>query len=119
LAALRYICERNNAPTNSTSGERGKNAMIEVRPIDAGRPLAFEVIVRQGQGESRHRVTLAEGTLEQLAPGETGEKCVKAAFQFLLDREPKESILKQFDISVIPRYFPEFADELPRYLARP
>jgi hypothetical protein len=43
---------------------------------------------------------------------------VEAAFQFLLDREPKESILVSFDVSVIARYFPEFERELPRYLAR-
>ena len=41
-----------------------------------------------------------------------------AAFRFLLDREPKESILRRFDVAVISRYFPEFERELPRYLAR-
>ena len=39
--------------------------------------------------------------------------------RFLLDREPKESILGAFDISVIRRYFPDFDDAFPRYLARP
>jgi hypothetical protein len=39
-----------------------------------------------------------------------------AAFRFLLEREPKESILARFDVSVIARYFPEFERELPRYL---
>jgi len=38
---------------------------------------------------------------------------------FLLDREPKESILGAFDISVIRRYFPEFDEAFPAYLARP
>ena len=46
------------------------------------------------------------------------ERCVEAAFHFLLDREPKESILARFDISVVSHYFPEFEHELPRYLAR-
>jgi hypothetical protein len=35
----------------------------------------------------------------------------------LLDREPKESILGRFDVTVISRYFPEFERELPRYLS--
>jgi hypothetical protein len=92
--------------------------MIEVKPLGSVDALAFEVIVHQGRGESRHRVTLARQTLEKFAPGETGENCVKAAFRFLLDREPKEAILKHFDIAIIPSYFPEFSRELPRYLAQ-
>jgi hypothetical protein len=49
--------------------------------------------------------------------GDMPEQCVEAAFRFLLDREPKKSILGRFDIAVISRYFPEFERELPRYLA--
>ena len=37
---------------------------------------------------------------------------------FLIDREPKEAILAAFDIDVIRRYFPEFDDAFPGYLAR-
>jgi hypothetical protein len=37
----------------------------------------------------------------------------------LLDREPKESILGSFDVTVISRYFPEFERELPNYLSPP
>jgi hypothetical protein len=33
------------------------------------------------------------------------ERCLEAAFRFLLDREPKESILGQFDVKVISSYF--------------
>jgi hypothetical protein len=46
------------------------------------------------------------------------EHCIEAALQFLLDREPQESILRRFDITVISRYFPEFERELPRYLSQ-
>ena len=49
---------------------------------------------------------------------QTPEHCIEAAFQFLLDREPKESILRRFDIAVISRYFPEFERELPGYLSQ-
>jgi hypothetical protein len=38
------------------------------------------------------------------------EELVKKSFEFLLKREPKESILKEFDIMVIRKYFPEFPD---------
>lgn len=93
--------------------------MIKVERVSDGDPLGFEVIVRVGSGETRHRVTLARDACKRLAMGRhTPEQCVTAAFQFLLDREPKESILSHFDITVIPRYFPEFERELPRYLSR-
>jgi hypothetical protein len=44
--------------------------------------------------------------------------CVEAGMHFLIDREPKESILSAFDMRVIRRYFPEFDDAFPGYLAR-
>ena len=43
---------------------------------------------------------------------------LEAAFRFLLDREPKESILRRFDVMTISRYFPEFEREMPRYLSQ-
>ena len=91
--------------------------MIEVTRTGGPDPLAFEVVIKEGRSESRHRVTMARAACEQWAgSARTPESCVEAAFRFLLDREPKESILARFDVSVIPRYFPEFERELPRYL---
>ena len=92
--------------------------MIQVRRVSED-PLEFEVIVSQGHGETRHRVTMSEQTCEGLSAGKhMPERCVEAAFRFLLDREPKESILGRFDVTVISRYFPEFERELPGYLAQ-
>jgi len=54
-----------------------------------------------------------------IARASTPERCVEAAFRFLLDREPKEAILARFDITLIASYFPEFSREFPRYLASP
>ena len=91
--------------------------MIEVKGI--GDPLKFEVIVHEGESERRHHVTMKRQTYEQLTAGKcTPERCLEAAFRFLLDREPKESILGRFDVTVISRYFPEFGRELPRYLSQ-
>lgn len=93
--------------------------MIEVRRTGEGDPLEFEVVVREGKGESRHHVTMAQETCDGLTAGtHAPERCIEAAFRFLLDREPKESILARFDVTVISRYFPEFERELPRYLQR-
>ena len=81
--------------------------------------LAFAVSVREGESETRHEVTLKAADLARLGGDRGGAALVEAAFAFLLDREPKESILSRFDLSVISRYFPEFERELARYLARP
>lgn len=92
--------------------------MIEVRRLGEGDPLEFEVTVRDGGSETAHRVSLSLALQRQFCAGtHTPEQCLDAAFRFLLDREPKESILRRFDVSVIARYFPEFERELPRYLS--
>lgn len=93
--------------------------MIQVRRTGEGDPLEFEVVVREGKGETSHAVTMARETCERLTAGQhTPERCLEAAFRFLLDHERKESILSRFDVTVISRYFPEFERELPRYLSR-
>lgn len=93
--------------------------MIKIERAGEGDPLEFEVIVCVGNGETRHHVTMARDTCERLTMGtHTPERCIEAAFRFLLDREPKESILRRFDITVICRYFPDFERELPGYLSQ-
>ena len=93
--------------------------MFEVKCISEADPLEFEVVAREGNGESRHRVAMTRATWQRLTSGKHApERCIEAAFRFLLDREPKESILTRFDVTVIARYFPEFERELPRYLAQ-
>lgn len=92
--------------------------MIDVKQIGTSEPFAFEVVVAAGGSESRHHVTMTKEACARLAGDRhTPEQCIEAAFRFLLDREPKESILSRFDVTVISRYFPEFERELPRYLA--
>ena len=93
--------------------------MISIRRSGGDGPLAFDVTVSEGGGETRHHVTMTQETFERLAAGTaTPEAIVEAAFRFLLDREPKESILGRFDMTVVAHYFPEFERELPRYLQR-
>jgi hypothetical protein len=92
--------------------------MIDVRRISEGGALDFEVVVREGQGETRHHVTMSREMYERLTAGKhTPERCLEPAFRFLLDREPKESILGRFDVAAISRYFTEFEREMPRYLS--
>jgi hypothetical protein len=93
--------------------------MIEVRRTAEHDSLVFEVIVREEKGETRHHVTMSREMCERLTAGEhTPERCLEATFRFLLDREPKESILRRFDLTAISRYFPEFEREMPRYFSQ-
>jgi hypothetical protein len=93
--------------------------MIEVRRTAEHDSFVFEVIVREGKGETRHHVTMSREMCERLTAGKhTPERCLEAAFRFLLDREPKESILGRFDLTAISRYFPEFEREMPRYFSQ-
>ena len=67
------------------------------------------VTATDATGSSRHQVTVAADVLERLAPGATEpEDLVRRSFSFLLEREPRTSILPAFDLPVIERYFAEF-----------
>ena len=88
-------------------------------PVLAARSLFFDVIVRDLRGESRHRVTVEANDAERWAKlGVEPSRWAEAVMRFLLDREPKESILSAFDMRVVRRYFPEFDDAFPGYLVR-
>ncbi|GAH50718.1 unnamed protein product [marine sediment metagenome] len=43
------------------------------------------------------------------------EELIKKSFEFLLEREPKESILSKFNLRIINQYFPEFEEEIRTY----
>lgn len=92
--------------------------MIEVNQTGSSDPLTFDVSVSDLAGATRHRVSMRASLFSHLAGDRaaTPEEVVAAAFCFMLDREPKEAILGEFDLSVIKRYFPEFDAELPKYL---
>ena len=85
---------------------------------DDARAYRLTVRVRDGGSETKHDVTLARDLLARLGPGESAEAFAKRCFAFLLEREPKELILRSFDASVIARYFPEFEQEIARHEGR-
>jgi len=92
---------------------------ITVKTVSEQDPMTFQVTVADAGGSTRHAVTLSTATWRRLGAGETTPtQCVEAAFRFLLDREPKESILERFDLTLIAHYFPEFDRKLADYLPR-
>ncbi|MEK6192148.1 MAG: hypothetical protein AABM41_07475 [Chloroflexota bacterium] len=67
---------------------------------------------------TRHQVAVSGEDLVRLAPAGTSvEQLVEASFAFLLEREPRESILRSFDLPEISRYFPEYEREIRRRLS--
>ncbi len=87
-------------------------AKIEVEKFDASH---FRVRVIEAGSESNHQVTLNPKDCARLA-GATAEpkELILKSFEFLLEREPKESILSRFDLSAISRYFPEYESEIKK-----
>jgi hypothetical protein len=76
------------------------------------------VTVRNGI-ETRHHVLVARTDLDRLAPGASDPvSLVEASFAYLLERETKESILREFDLTVIGRYFPDYEREIVHRLPR-
>lgn len=84
--------------------------------IEETEPLSFKVKVDEDGSTSQHLVVVSAGDLEGLPDDKTPADLVEASFRFLLDREPKESVLSSFALSVISKYFPEYTDELAGYL---
>ena len=78
-------------------------------------PGRFHVAVEEQGSRTEHDVRASAADLERLGSSfPTPEDFVRACFEFLLEREPKESILRSFDVSVIGRYFPEFETTIAR-----
>jgi hypothetical protein len=89
-------------------------AKIEVEKVDASR---FRVRVMEGGSETSHQVTLDPKDHARLAGASVApEELIRKSFEFLLEREPKESILAHFDLTVISRYFPDYEREVKRRL---
>jgi len=82
--------------------------------------LEFRFRIIEKGGESTHHVTMKREDYARLTNGKTEpEELVRRSFEFLLEREPKESILTRFDLSVISRYFPEYEREIKQRLSKP
>ena len=75
----------------------------------------YKVVVTDTTSSTSHEVTASPGDMEALG-GATPEALLEASFRFLLDREPKESIMRTFDITVISTYFPEYPARIIDYL---
>ncbi len=87
---------------------------IDVDEAGAGE---FRVTVSEGKSRTVHTVTVDAAYARKLGgDGADTATVVRRSFEFLLEREPKESILTSFALPVIGRYFPEYEREITRRL---
>ncbi len=88
---------------------------ISVTCREAGSGWSCVVTVGDDANATQHRVDVPREVLERMDPrAEDPERLVRASFEFLLEREPRESIMRQFELPVIARYFPEWEAEIQK-----
>jgi hypothetical protein len=110
---------RRAAPPNEAARAASVSDAISIgcRPTPSG--FACDVVVGSDADATRHRVNVGREDLADLAPGhDDPERLVVASFEFLLAREPRESILRTFDLTVIERYFPGYGTEIRGRMTR-
>jgi hypothetical protein len=83
--------------------------MVQVTRLDN---RTFEVRV-DGSPPTTHTVHLSPEYQRKLTGGRVSEETlITRSFEFLLERESNTSILRDFDLRVIGRYFPEYENEI-------
>ena len=91
-------------------------ADIDVTPSgETDDELRFDVTVTEAGSTSRHAVTVQRKDFDEQGDRFSDpEQFVGRCMEYLLEREPKESILARFDIRDIGTYFPEFNRDVLR-----
>jgi hypothetical protein len=92
-------------------------ANIVVQNIDINdERFVFRVQVVEGETQTTHKVELDRDEYQKLSDGKISpQEFIQCSFEYLLDRESKESILSSFNVSVISRYFPEYPSQILKY----
>jgi len=76
----------------------------------------FDVTVEE-RTTTTHTVTVSPEYYQKLTGGEVPvERLVLRSFDFLLEREPHTSILRQSDLPLIQRYFPRYESSIRKML---
>ncbi|HET8587511.1 MAG TPA: hypothetical protein VFM74_06500 [Candidatus Limnocylindria bacterium] len=68
---------------------------------------------------THHEIAFTAAELDRLAPdGTKPEELARVAFRFLLRQEPREAILRDFELQVIGRYFPGWEEAIAAEFGR-
>ncbi|MGZ8801937.1 MAG: hypothetical protein ACXWZL_04780 [Mycobacterium sp.] len=89
------------------------NDEIEVHCQPASDGWLCRVRVGSAAHATLHQVSVSRVELATYAPGAAEpSELVAISFAYLLEREPREAILRRFALSEIERYFPTFRLEI-------
>jgi hypothetical protein len=89
--------------------------IVSCRTADSG--WHCTVTLGTDAAATAHEVSVDREVLEDMAPGATPEELVRVSFEFLLEREPREAIMRRFELPIIGRFFGDYRDEMLRRLA--
>jgi len=86
--------------------------IVEKNKTPGGWSFVVEV---EDDGVSNHQVALSNSFWKEITNGEEEpENLITRSFEFLLERESNQSILKSFDLEIIEKYFPEYKKEISK-----
>jgi len=85
--------------------------MVEIKVTSINQKL-FRVEVIEKGSTTVHEVTASPADINRYGGEVSAERLIRVSFEFLLEREPKESILRSFALPVIEGYFPEYPIEV-------
>ena len=89
--------------------------MIQVETLNNNE---FQVTIQENNSQSTHTVHLNDEVYQRLTDGKIGrDELIRLSFEFLLNREPKESILSEFNLTLINTYFPDYEQNIRKTIA--
>jgi len=91
-------------------------AKIKIKQVSGEPSWRFNVVVEDNSGQTQYSVSMSKDFYKSLDTNVEAKNVIEASFRFLLEREPKGSILSKFDITAISYYFPEFKKQLIKQL---
>jgi hypothetical protein len=106
-----------------SSADRSRGRSTEMPPIEEppltvaclAEPDGWRCDVRVGDDDAAtdHVVMLDHDALRDLAPvGASPEELVLESFRFLLEREPRDAIMRRFELPVISRFYADYVEAI-------
>lgn len=89
---------------------------VSCEPVNDG--WRCTVLVGDDPEATKHDVLVDRETLSRLTDGAEPDDLVRESFRFLLEREPRGSIMRRFELPVIGRFFAEYEEEIERRMRR-
>lgn len=88
---------------------------VNVLPMAPGE---FGVDCTEGDTTTSHKVRVPDDVLDVIGVPEVDpQQLVEETFAFLLEREPNTAIMREFALTDVERFFPDYVEEMRSRLA--